>query len=146
MTTILANELHKIMDQNRAEILQVIQHSQAQAQAQATTMFSNDKITAHAFWWGIHIVIPEGPLKVIRTTSDISKVVSGLIGVGFGVAGVPPVAIAIGIIVAVWGAESVAINAVDQGKGVYLSWLWPQLALVWAPPYIQSLPLPTAIR
>lgn len=139
MTTILANELHTIMDQSKTEIMQAIQQSQLNA------AFSSDKITANAFWWGIHIVIPEGPLNDIRSATDISKVIVGLIGTGFGIAGVPPVAVAIGIIVAVWGVESIAINAVDQGKGVYLSWTWPQLALVWAPPYIQSLPLPTAI-
>ena len=139
MTTISADELHKIVDQQNTEVMRAIRQSQLEAKA------SDKKITAEAFWWGIHIVIPEGPLNDIRHASDIGKVVAGAIGTGFGIAGVPPVAIGIGLIVAVWGAESLTINAVDQGKGVYLSWLWPQLALVWSPPYIQSLPVPTAI-
>jgi hypothetical protein len=140
MTPILKDELHAIMDQQHDEIMHAIQ------QSQITAKVDNGKITAEAFWWGMHIVIPEGPLKDIETASNISKVVAGLIGTGFGVAGIPPVAIVIGIIVAVWGAESIAINAVDQGKGVYLSWIWPQVALVTMPPFIQSLPIPTAIK
>ena len=139
MSTITASELHTIMARDKKMFEAAVKQSQAAAKA------SGSQISAEAFWWGFHIVIPEGPLKQMETASDISKVVSGAIGVGFGVAGVPPVAVCIGIIVAVWGVESIAIKAADHGKGVYLSWLWPQVPLAVVPPYIQSLPLPTAI-
>lgn len=113
--------------------------------SQANALTNSDKITAHAYWWGFHIAIPEGPLKKMETATDVGKVITGAVGVGFGIAGIPPVAVCIGILVAVWGVESIAIKAADHGKGVYLSWIWPQVPFAVVPPYVQSLPLPTAI-
>ena len=105
---------------------------------------SDDKITAHAFWWGFHIRIPEKPLKDIETASDVAKAVTGAIGTGFGAAGVPPVAIMIGVIVAVWSVMGFVIKGIDQGKGIYLSWTWLQVPAMLAAP-AAAMPVPTAI-
>ncbi|MFK8186392.1 MAG: hypothetical protein AB8B99_23700 [Phormidesmis sp.] len=139
MTTMTLSEVQKIVDRDNALFLSTVQTTQMSA------IVNSNKITAEAFWWGFHIVIPESALKKIENASDIGKVISGLMGAGFGMAGIPPVAICISIITAVWGVESAAIKKADHGKGVYLSWVWPQVAFIWAPPYVQSLPLPTAI-
>jgi hypothetical protein len=49
-----------------------------------------------AFLWGFHVVIPQTFLKILTTTSDIvSETLAGAVGVGLGVAGVPPVTITI---------------------------------------------------
>ena len=142
------NKLNNLLVQEKSSIRNILESTSVEEDRKVSLLSAvagnSDKITAHAYWWGFHVVIPEKALKDITTASDITKVVGGLIGVGFGALGIPPVAVIVGAIVIAFGIEGIAIKAVDQGKGVYLSWTWLQIpALALGPE--AALPLPTAI-
>ncbi len=105
-----------------------------------------NKISAKAYIWGFHIVIPEKPLQELYKAADITAALNALIGAGFGAGGVPPAAIVIGFLVGILEVEKAVIQAIDRGKGVYLSWSWLQVPAMSTPPFVGIQPIITPIK
>ena len=104
-----------------------------------------NQIIARAFWWGFHVEIPNNILHDITTAGNVTAILLSAAALGFAVYGIPPVAIVIGVIALAIKIEGEIIRQVNQGKGVYLSWSWPQVALIYWMPWL-VLPLPTPVR
>lgn len=109
------------------------------------------QITARAFWWGFHIEISDSALKALLEAGDITKLILGtgtlgqLIAVyGFGVAGVPHIAAMVTILALTLLVYGYALKTMNQGKGVYLSWSWLQVAYIPIMPWA-VLPVPTPV-
>lgn len=111
---------------------------------QSFTAPASGVITAQTYFWGFHIVIPEAAWNELKKAKDVATSFTSLAGSGFGVAGCPGLSAIAFIMGGIMTAESAVASAVDQGKGIYLSWTWFQVPLMMANP-LNALPLPTAI-
>ena len=90
---------------------------------------SGQVITAEAFWWGYHFVIPEAAMKDF---SSVGNVVTAFMALGGSVIAASGGALAplVAIVAAYAAAELVLMQAIDKGKGVYLSATWISPALI----------------
>ena len=87
-------------------------------------------ISAEAFWWGNHFVIPEAAMKDFLAGGDVITkfmALGGTIITASGGSLAPLVAVMMGAYVVV---ELALMKAIDRGKGVYLSAVWASPALI----------------
>jgi len=110
-----------------------------------SSQVDSGSITAAAHWWGFNITVPEGPLQTIYKASDFVVAITELAGAGFGIGGVPPVAVCAAVLGAFIEVEKLAIEAIDDGNGVYFSWTWLQIPFMVVPPFIGAQPVVTPI-
>lgn len=83
----------------------------------------NQVITAEAFWWGYHFVVPESAMKDFTKAGDVTASFMALGGAAIAASG-GSLAPAVGVVAAYVAAELALMKAVDKGKGVYLSASW----------------------
>ena len=86
-------------------------------------------ITAQAFLWGYHFVIPEPAMKDFLAGGEVLAKFMALGGAAITASGgtlAPVVAVAGAYLV----LELTLMKALDRGKGVYLSAIWPSPALI----------------
>ncbi len=86
-------------------------------------------ITAEAFWWGYHFVIPEAAMKDFLAGGDVLAKFMALGGTIITASGgsLAPLVAVMGAYVIV---ELTLMKAIDRGKGVYLSAIWASPALI----------------
>lgn len=101
-------------------------------------------VSTEAFWWGFHIVFPEPTLKLLLSGAGVTSTLAGAFAAVPAVAAVPPAAFLVVAAAAAFALEGIAIAAIDQGNGVYLSWSWVQVPMLVGCPAL-ALPVPTAI-
>lgn len=89
----------------------------------------NQVITAEAFWWGYHFVIPESAMKDFTDAGDVTAAFMGLGGAVIAASG-GSLAPVVAIVAAYVAAELALMRAVDRGKGVYLSASWASPAAI----------------
>ncbi|EAW36439.1 hypothetical protein [Lyngbya sp. PCC 8106] len=80
-------------------------------------------ITAAAFWWGYHFVIPEAVMKEFSKVSDVFAAFMAYGGSLIAASG-GTLASLVAIVAAYVSVQLVLMQAVNQGKGVYLSATW----------------------
>ena len=84
-------------------------------------------ITAQAFWWGYHFVIPEAAMKDFTSGGSVVAAFMALGGTIIAASG-GALAPLVAVVAAYVAVELPLMLAIDQGKGVYLSAVW----LTWA--------------
>jgi hypothetical protein len=86
-------------------------------------------ISAEAFWWGYHFVIPEAAMKDFLAGGDVITKFMALGGTIIAASGgsLAPLVAVMGAYVVV---ELTLMKAIDRGKGVYLSAVWASPALI----------------
>ena len=111
----------------------------AEAHSELGPASTNNKIIARAFWWGWHLEIPQAALDTIKNVHDVVGylLTGGLTIIGLAL---PPVAVMAVLVGSVLIIHRKIIDEVNQGKGVYLSWLWVQGVVA------AALPVPTPIK
>ncbi|MEB3278791.1 MAG: hypothetical protein VKK42_07680 [Lyngbya sp.] len=82
-----------------------------------------EKITAAAFWWGYHFVIPEAVMKEFSKVSDVVAAFMAYGGSLIAASG-GTLAPLVAIVAAYVSVQLALMQAVNQGKGVYLSATW----------------------
>ena len=110
--------------------------------ASFSAMSAGDKLVVRAFWWGWHIEVPQKILEKIRNGTTLAEIIAGGLFAVIGAA-CPPIGIAGAAALFVIGAHGAIIDVVNEGKGVYLSWLWLQVI---PPAPTAALPVPTPIK
>ena len=86
-------------------------------------------ITAGAFWWGYHFVIPEAAMKDFTSAGNVVTAFMTLGGSLIAASG-GTLAPLVAVVAAYAAAELVLMQAIDKGKGVYLSAVWPSPLLI----------------
>lgn len=106
-------------------------------------------IGAQSFWWGFHFWLNEPLLKKCYGGTDLLLALDGATGLAAAASVISaPVAPVAGALAVVLETGKAAVELADEGKGVYLSWTWPQLPALLAPEIAgpAALPLPTPIK
>ncbi len=95
----------------------------------AVSFAAGQVIRAKAFWWGYHFVIPESAMDEF---TSIGNVISTFMALGGSVIAASGGSLApvVAIVAAYAAAELAIMQAIDQGKGVYLSASWVSPALI----------------
>lgn len=104
-------------------------------------------------WWGIVVRMDHEAVRELpQGLEAIGTLASAAAGAVKAAGAIGPGAAAVALGLAFWGAVFTAyvvvIPAIDQGKGVYLTITWPQIALYGASAGILGpalLPIPTAV-
>ena len=90
---------------------------------QSLSLGQQQVITAEAFWWGYHFVIPENVMKDLNKAGNVISVFMSLGGSIIAASG-GSLAPLVAVVAAYVAAELVLMNTLDQGKGIYLSATW----------------------
>lgn len=82
-------------------------------------------ISAEAFWWGYHFVIPEASMEALSASGDIVSTFLGLLG-----AIAPELELVLAPVELFLEIEFATAKGIDDGAGVYLSASWVAPALI----------------
>lgn len=116
------------------------------ANANSSRRVNSDAITAHAFDWGVQLVVPRQPLRALYKAFVIVHEFGAMAGEGFDKSGVPNAAAVAMTLAVLLQHDRSTMKRIDEGQGIYLNWSWLQVPLMACPAYEGLEPVYTPIH
>lgn len=131
-TTTFTNPFHEKFREQLPLLLQDLD-SPGDGMAAATEGDSEPYVNVVAQWWGLVFVLSPQAATDLATGAAAAATIAGAIATLC--AANPAITLGVGVIGAIFGLYGIVYSAMNRGNGIYITALWPSIAIpaAWIP-------------